>query len=119
MRPTSSTSSATRVSGRRRFLVMTIAARTLGPLASASAQTGARGSGSLTKEQRDRMTPGEGLHALRKGNERFRTGNMVPRDHRDQQRSSAAVNSRPPWSSDVSTRGRRLRLSSTGYRRHI
>ena len=51
---------------------------------------GITGSGSLTKEQRDRMTPGEVLDALRQGNERFRAGKMVSRDYRDQQKSSAA-----------------------------
>jgi carbonic anhydrase len=47
------------------------------------------GSGSLTKEQRDRLTPAQVLDALKKGNERFRTGSMAPRDYRDQQRTSA------------------------------
>ena len=60
----------------------------LAPVA-ASAQT-ATGSGSLTKEQRDRMTPGQVLDTLRQGNERFRAGKMVSRDYRDQQKSSAA-----------------------------
>ena len=49
-----------------------------------------KGSGSLTKEQRDRMTPGQVLDTLKAGNERFRTGNMASRDYRDQQRASAA-----------------------------
>ena len=35
------------------------------------------------------MTPSQVLDALRQGNERFRTGKMVSRDYRDQQRSSA------------------------------
>jgi carbonic anhydrase len=77
------------MSGRRRFLATTLGAWAIAPVTSGSAQTGVP-SGSLTKEQRDRMTPGEVLDALRQGNERFRTGKMVSRDYRDQQRSSAA-----------------------------
>jgi carbonic anhydrase len=49
-----------------------------------------RTGGVLSKEQRDRMTPSEVLNELKKGNERFRTGNLVPRDYRAQQRASAA-----------------------------
>jgi carbonic anhydrase len=81
---------ATRVSGRRRFLARTIGACAISSATSAAAQTGVGGSGSLTKDQRDRLTPGLVLEALKKGNERFRTGNMASRDYRDQQRTSAA-----------------------------
>ena len=87
---TSSTPSATRVSGRRRFLATTIGVCAISAVPRASAQAGTRGSGSLTKEQRDRMTPGQVLDTLKAGNERFRTGNMASRDYRDQQRASAA-----------------------------
>ena len=48
------------------------------------------GSGALTKERRDRMTPGQVIDELKKGHERFLTGKMLPHDYRDQQRSSAA-----------------------------
>jgi carbonic anhydrase len=78
---------ASRISGRRRFLATAIAA--FAPI-STSAQTATRRSGSLTKEERDRMTPAQVLDELKKGNERFRTGRMVSRDYRDQQRTSAA-----------------------------
>jgi len=44
----------------------------------------------LTKERRDRMTPAQVIDELKKGNERFRAGKMLPHDYRDQQRSSAA-----------------------------
>ena len=77
------------MSGRRRFLATTLGAWAIAPVTSGSAQTSVP-SGSLTKEQRDRMTPGEVLDALRQGNERFRNGKMVSRDYRDQQRTSAA-----------------------------
>jgi carbonic anhydrase len=45
---------------------------------------------SLTKEQRDRMTPLQVIDELKKGNERFRTGKMAARDYLAQKRSSAA-----------------------------
>lgn len=77
-------------SDRRRFLATTIAACAIAPVASASAQTSARGGGALTKEQRDRLTPEQVLEELKKGNERFRAGRMTPRDFRNQQRASAA-----------------------------
>jgi len=58
------------------------------PMAS-SAQALTQAHGALTKEQRDRLTPAQVLHELKKGNERFRSGAMVSRDYRAQQRSSA------------------------------
>ena len=36
--------------------------------------------GSLTKEQRDSMSPSKVIDELKKGNERFRAGKMAPRD---------------------------------------
>ena len=86
----STSACVSRVSGRRRFLATAIGACSIAPVTFASPQTGARGSGSLTKEQRDRMTPGQVLDEMKKGNERFRTGQMVSRDYRDQQRTTAA-----------------------------
>lgn len=85
----SQVSSETRRSGRRRFLASTIGACAFLPVGSTSAQTGTRGSGSLTREQRDRLAPGDVLDAMKRGNERFRSGNMAARDYRDQQRTSA------------------------------
>jgi carbonic anhydrase len=91
MKPASlNDSSANRGSSRRRFLATTISACTIVSVRSASGQTGTGRSASLTKEERDRMTPGQVLEALKKGNERFRTGNMASRDYRDQQRTSVA-----------------------------
>lgn len=46
-------------------------------------------SASLTKEQRDSLTPAEVLEALKRGNERFRSGKMIPRDYLAQKRASA------------------------------
>jgi carbonic anhydrase len=78
------------VCGRRRFLTTAIGACVLAPAAPALAQTATGRTGPLTKEQRDRMTPGQILDELKKGNERFRAGTMASRDYRDQQRASAA-----------------------------
>jgi carbonic anhydrase len=46
--------------------------------------------GSLTKEERNRMTPAQVIEELKKGNDRFRTGKMAPRDYVAEKRSSAA-----------------------------
>ena len=77
-------------SGRRRFLATLGACAVARPMAS-SAQALAQAHGALTKEQRDRLTPAQVLDELKKGNERFRSGAMVSRDYRAQQRSSAAA----------------------------
>jgi carbonic anhydrase len=47
-------------------------------------------SASLTKEQRDSMTPAQVIDELKKGNERFRSGKMTARDYLAEKRSSAA-----------------------------
>jgi carbonic anhydrase len=78
-----------RLLGRRRFVHTTLGIWALAPLASLSAQVASAG-GALTKEQRDRMTPDQVIAELKKGNERFRTGKMLPHDYVAQQRSSAA-----------------------------
>jgi len=84
--------SAPRVSepSRRSFLTATVAACGLAPVAATWTQTVAPGSGALTKQARDRLTPQQVLDELKKGNERFRTGQLLQRDYRDQQRTSAA-----------------------------
>jgi carbonic anhydrase len=74
---------------RRRFLTRAVAACALGPAASAWSQTATGGSASLTKEERDRLTPTQVLETLKRGNERFRNGTMTARDYRTQQRTSA------------------------------
>ena len=79
-----------RRTGRRHFLAATVVACGVAPAISAPAQSGTSGTGSLTRDQRDRMTPGQVLEALRQGNERFRSGKRVSRDYLDQQRTSAA-----------------------------
>jgi carbonic anhydrase len=76
---------------RRRFLGMALGACAISPqLGFSSMQLAASMSESLTKEQRDSMTPLQVIDELKKGNERFRTGKMAPRDYLVEKRSSAA-----------------------------
>jgi carbonic anhydrase len=44
---------------------------------------------SLTKKERDHMTPGQVIEELKNGNERFRAGKTVSRDYLAQKRSTA------------------------------
>jgi carbonic anhydrase len=76
--------------GRRNFLGTAFAACAITPIGPLSLQFAAPGSGSLTKEQRDHMTPAHVVEELKKGNERFRMGKMAPHDYLAQKRSSAA-----------------------------
>ena len=75
--------------GRRNFLRTAVGASVVAPMTPFPLQFGT-GRASLTKEQRDRMTPGQVIEELKKGNERFRTGKMIARDYLAQQRSTAA-----------------------------
>jgi carbonic anhydrase len=59
-------------------------------LAPLSLQLATSLAGSLTKEQRDNMTPSQVIDELKKGNERFRAGKMAPRNYLAEKRSSAA-----------------------------
>ena len=74
---------------RRRFLSTALGTCAIGPVGLFAMQLGGSTSASLTKEQRDRMTPLQVIDELKKGNERFRTGKMVPRDYLAEKRSSA------------------------------
>jgi carbonic anhydrase len=75
---------------RRRFLYTAFGAYAMSaPLGFVSMQLAGSTSRSLTKEQRDKMTPSQVIDELKKGNERFRTGKMAPRDYLAEQRSSA------------------------------
>lgn len=76
--------------GRRGFLEAAICACAVTPIARLPLQLGNPEGGSLTKEQRDRMTPAQVIDELKKGNERFRAGKMARRDYLAEQRSSAA-----------------------------
>ena len=44
----------------------------------------------LSKEERDKLTPDQVIEAMKRGNERFRTGKMTSHDYLAQKRTSAA-----------------------------
>lgn len=76
---------------RRDFLGAALGTCAITPLARLSLlQLATSRSGSLTKEQRDSMTPSQIIDELKKGNERFRTGKMTARDYLAEKRASAA-----------------------------
>jgi carbonic anhydrase len=70
----------------RSVLGMSIAA-TLG---GALSRVGLAQAAALTREQRDRLTPGQVLAMLRSGNDRFRIGQMHPHDYLAQKRATIA-----------------------------
>src|SRR5262245_11134745 len=74
---------------RRTFLMSTVAACGLGGVESAAAQFAVKGSGALTRERRDRLTPAQIISDLKTGNERFRTGRQAPRDYLEEQHADA------------------------------
>jgi carbonic anhydrase len=88
--PTANGSQAARTIARRNFLGTFIGACAFTPIVRLPSQLATSRSGSLTKEQRERMSPAEVIEELKKGNERFRTGKMAPRDYVAEKRSSAA-----------------------------
>jgi carbonic anhydrase len=75
---------------RRSFLGAALGACTISPRCFSYMQFAASMAGSLTKEQRDSMTPSKVIDELKKGNERFRAGKMAPRDYLAEKRSSAS-----------------------------
>jgi carbonic anhydrase len=75
---------------RRGFLSSSLGACAVSPLGLLSLQFAPSMGGSLTKEQRDSMTPSQVIDELKKGNERFRAGKMAPRDYLTEKRSSAS-----------------------------
>jgi len=79
-----------RVVDRRSLLSAALGVCAITPLGVFSIQLSTNRSGSLTKEQRDSMTPSQVIDELKKGNERFRTRKMTPRDYLAEKRSSAA-----------------------------
>lgn len=73
---------------RRKFLCAA-AACAIPHLAFASLQFAPDLSRSLSKEERDSLTSSQVIDELKKGNERFRTAKMAPRDYLAEKRSSA------------------------------
>jgi carbonic anhydrase len=90
MKGTSDESLNSRAAVRRSLLSAGLGACAISPLSLLSMQLSTSGSGSLTKEQRDSMTPSQVIDELKKGNERFRARKMAPRDYLAEKRSSAA-----------------------------
>ena len=90
MQPSSNNSRAKHALGRRNFLGTALASCAITPISPLALQFGTPGGDSLTKEQRDRMTPAQVIEELKKGNERFRMGKMVSHDYLAQKRSSAS-----------------------------
>ena len=86
---TSSSSQARGTFARRSFLGTAIGASAIAPSVRWALQLGTPGGGSLTKEQRDRLSPAQVVEELKKGNARFRAGKMVPRDYIAEKRASA------------------------------
>lgn len=77
--------------GRRAFLGAALATCALAPVVpEAFAQFSGNLSESLSKEQRDAMTPAQVIEELKKGNDRFRTKKAVARDYLAEKRASAA-----------------------------
>ena len=76
---------------RRSFLQAALGVCTVTPFSHLPlVQLATNGSGSLTKQQRDSMSPSDVVAELKKGNERFRTGKMAPRDYLAEKRGSEA-----------------------------
>ena len=76
---------------RRDFLGASLGACAITPFARLSfVQLTTSLSGSLTKEQRDSMTPSQIIDELKKGNERFRSGKMTSRNYLAEKRASAS-----------------------------
>jgi len=75
---------------RRQFLGASLGACALTPLIPGSFfQLAGDRSRSLTKAERDGMTPSSVIGELKKGNERFRSGKMVQRNYLAEQKASA------------------------------
>ena len=79
-----------RVVNRRAFLFSSLGACAFSPRnGSTFFQLAGSLARSVTKEERDAMTPAYVLEELKKGNERFRTGKMTARNYLAEQRASA------------------------------
>jgi carbonic anhydrase len=82
--------SATQNVNRRRFLGSSLSSCALAPIMPPSFfQLAGDLSRSLTKAERDSMSPSSVIEELKKGNERFRSGKMIRRDYLAEQKASA------------------------------
>jgi carbonic anhydrase len=73
---------------RRSFLRLSTSVA-VGGLLGAGLQSSSACADALTREQRDKMTPDDVLAAMRRGNERFRTGVKQVRNYLNEQKASA------------------------------
>ena len=88
---TNDTSPGSQYLCRRDFLGASLGACAIAPLGRLTfVQLAASLSESLTKEQRDSMTPSQIIDELKKGNERFRSGKMTSRNYLAEKRASAS-----------------------------
>jgi carbonic anhydrase len=90
MKRTSDKSLDNQTVDRRSFLSAALGTCVITRFAPLSLQLSTSLANSLTKEERDSMTPSQVIDELKKGNERFRAKKMVPRDYLAEKRSSAA-----------------------------
>lgn len=74
--------------GRRNFLKAAGTATAVG-FAGGGLYAGPARADALTREQRDKLTPDQILDMMKKGNERFRKGERMPRSFLNEQRASA------------------------------
>jgi carbonic anhydrase len=74
----------------RRSFLSALGSFAIVPYAPLRMQLAATLANSLTKEQRDSLTPAQVIDELKKGNERFRTKKGVSRDYLAEKRSTAA-----------------------------
>ena len=89
MKEMSNKSGDNRIVDRRRFVSGALGTCAITSFTPLHMQLATSLTSSLTKEQRDSMTPSQVIDELKKGNERFRMRKMVPRDYLAEKRSSA------------------------------
>ena len=77
--------------GRRMVLKTALGAAALFSIGAGGALSGVAYAASLSKAQRDAMTPDQVIAAMAKGNERFRSGKPLRHDYLAQQRSSVGA----------------------------
>jgi carbonic anhydrase len=73
---------------RRAFLTFAASLAAAGPLGKVAIAL-SPDTGTLSKEQRDRLTPDQVIDMLKSGNDRFRSGKMLPHDYLAQKRQTA------------------------------
>jgi len=80
---------STQSTARRRFIKGVITACSWGKVTFAQRTLDEKARSSLSKGQRDQLTPDQVVDSLKRGNERFRGGQMISRDLASQKRSAS------------------------------